>query len=162
MQCRKQALLRIRKDFVKEQKEMQRQQSLAGHSDGLKNVSRNLLGEEFDMEEKKAVDWVAPTTFGLVNSVRLVDAVKEINPSALTTIDGGVEGRILTSKQDMKSLTPEQLRQKIHSVLKNDNSDSDSESSVDGGDKDEDGGAVEDEDFTYKLGVTSGSKLVDK
>ena len=163
MQCRKQALLRVRKDFVKEQKEMKRQQALTGHSDGLKNISKNLLGEEFDVEEKKAVDWVPPTTFGLDNSVRLIDAVKEINASAVSENGMAGEGRILTSKQDIKNLTPDQLRHKINSVLKKDDSDSDSDSSVDGGDNDDNLDNIDDdEDITYKLGVTSGSKLVDK
>jgi hypothetical protein len=87
MQCRKQALLRVRKEFDKEQRELERQKKLSGHSDGLKNVSKNLLGMQFDEDEKKQVDWVPPTSFGLDNSVRLIDAVKEINPNVLTDVD---------------------------------------------------------------------------
>lgn len=56
----------------------------------------------------------------------------------------------------MAELSAEQLRQKIHSVLKEDNSDIDSESDEDGADENEE------EDLVYKLGLTSGSKLVDK
>ncbi len=70
MQCRKLLLLRVRKDFSKEQAEIKREKSFLGHSDGLKNVSKNLLGEDIDLEEKRQVDWVPPTTFGLDNSVR--------------------------------------------------------------------------------------------
>lgn len=164
MQCRKQALLRIRKDYDKEQREQKRQQKLQGHSDGLRNVSRNLLGEQFDDDEKKQVDWVPPTSFGLDNSVRLIDAVKELNPSVVSNIDSeAVSGRILTSKKDMAQLTPEQLRAKIQSGLKkDDNSDVDSDSDEGGAAGGGGGGDDEDDDIVYKLGVTSGSKLVDK
>lgn len=162
MQCRKQALLRVRKDYDKEQREHLRQQKLQGHSDGLQNISRNLLGEQFDDDEKKQVDWVPPTSFGLDNSVRLIDAVKELNPSVVSNIDSeAVSGRILTSKKDMAQLTPDQLRAKIHSGLKKeDNSDVDSDSDEDGAVAR--GGDDDEEDIVYKLGVTSGSKLVDR
>lgn len=95
MQCRKQALLRVRKDYDKEQREAKRQQQLSGHSDGLQNISKNLLGQQFDDDEKKAVDWVPPTSFGLDNSVRLIDAVNEIDPMARAQLDadGGQGGR---------------------------------------------------------------------
>lgn len=94
MQCRKLLLLRVRKDFSKEQAEIKREKSFLGHSDGLKNVSKNLLGEDIDLEEKRQVDWVPPTTFGLDNSVRLIDAVKQINPNAvLQTESGELQGR---------------------------------------------------------------------
>jgi hypothetical protein len=63
----------------------------------------------------------------------------------------------------MAELSPEQLRQKIHSVLREDNSEIDSESDEDGNagkdnEEEEDG----DDDLVYKLGLTSGSKLVDR
>lgn len=58
----------------------------------------------------------------------------------------------------MAELSPEQLRQKIHSVLKEDNSEIDSESDDNNEEDNEDG----DDDLVYKLGLTSGSKLVDK
>ena len=51
---------------------------LSYKSDGLKNVSKNLLGLEFDNMERSNVDWTPPTSFGLDNSVRLVDAAKEV------------------------------------------------------------------------------------
>jgi hypothetical protein len=51
---------------------------LSYKSDGLKNVSKNLLGLEFDNTERSNVDWTPPTSFGLDNSVRLVDAAKEV------------------------------------------------------------------------------------
>jgi hypothetical protein len=119
MQCRKQALLRIRKDYDCEQRELKRQERLQGHSDGLKNISKNLLGLQFDDQEKKDVDWVPPTSFGLDNSVRLIDAVKEISPGILMSSqvsvasDSNVSGRILTTKKDMAHMTAEQLRQKV-------------------------------------------------
>ena len=34
---------------------------LAGHSDGMKNISKNLMGMEFDFDERQAVDWVCVT-----------------------------------------------------------------------------------------------------
>lgn len=86
MQCRKQALLRVRKDFDKEVREQKRQEMLSGRSDGLKNVSKNLLGMQFNEQEKAGVDWVPPTSFGLDNSVRLVDAVKELNLNSLENV----------------------------------------------------------------------------
>lgn len=117
MQCRKQALLRVRRDYDSEQREARRRQMLEGHSDGLQNVSKNLLGQNFDDDEKKQVDWVAPTSFGLDNSVRLIDAVKELNPSVINPIDDdGVSGRILTSRKEIKSLTTEQLRAKVPTI----------------------------------------------
>eukprot|EP00981_Chlorochromonas_danica_P008401 scaffold2187_cov182-Ochromonas_danica.AAC.2 len=159
MQCRKQALLRIRRDYNKEKLEEDRQRQLVGHSDGLSNISKNLLGMQFDEDEKKQVDWVAPTTFGLDNSVRLIDAVKEIDRNAVATIESDViGGRILTTKKDIRNLTTDQLRDKIHANLKADNSDEDSDSDEDGGGQDNE----DEEEVVYKLGVTSGSKLVDK
>jgi hypothetical protein len=36
-----------------------REKMLSFKSDGLKNVSKNLLGLEFDDDERRAVDWVS-------------------------------------------------------------------------------------------------------
>eukprot|EP01031_Cornospumella_fuschlensis_P024357 gene24357-29442_t len=197
MQCRKQALLKVRREFAKEQLEIERQKKLEGHSDGLKNVSKNLLGGQalrrvwfhhyvltaihhdsscmvaanthlmitclhspttilqFDAEERGGVDWVPPSSFGLHNSVRLLDAVKELGGAVVGDEGEGVQ-RILTSKQDIKSLTTEQLRDKIHSNLKGDVSDEDSDD-----DEEEEIKEGEGKGGYYKLGATSGSKLVD-
>lgn len=78
MQVRKQALLKVRKDYVQEMQEQKREQAISYASAGLSNISKNLLGEQFDDEEKAAVDWVPPTSFGLDNSVRLVDAAESV------------------------------------------------------------------------------------
>ena len=78
MQCRKQAMLRMRKDYTEEQREEEKQRKLQEESDGLKNVSKNLLGDSFDDIDRAAIDWVPPVSFGLDNSVRLIDAVKEV------------------------------------------------------------------------------------
>ena len=58
MQCRKQALLRLRKNYTEEQREEERQRALQEESDGLKNVSKNLLGANFTDEDRAAIDWV--------------------------------------------------------------------------------------------------------
>jgi hypothetical protein len=77
MQCRKQALMRYRKNYEEELKEEKRTAALSYKSDGLKNVSVNMLGKEFDENERSALDWAPPTAFGLNNSVRLADAANE-------------------------------------------------------------------------------------
>lgn len=59
MQCRKQFLLKTRKNYAAEMAEQKRQAQLEYRSEGLKNVSRNLMGESFDEDEKEAVDWVS-------------------------------------------------------------------------------------------------------
>lgn len=58
----------------------------------------------------------------------------------------------------------DELRDKIHAGLKGDNSDEDTESDVEGDDDDDDDDNEEDEleANVYKLGATSGSKLVDR
>jgi hypothetical protein len=64
MQCRKQALLRLRKNYTEEQREEERQRKVQYQSDGLKNLSKNLLGNEtFDEEERAAIDWVGLVYF---------------------------------------------------------------------------------------------------
>jgi len=84
MMAKKQFLLRISKDYDRENREKQKEQELLGHSDGLSNISKNLLTNDIGLEieeddqNKTKIDWVAPTNFGLDNSVRLIDAVKEI------------------------------------------------------------------------------------
>ena len=66
MQCRKQALLRLRKNYTEEQREEERQRTLQEESDGLKNVSKNLLGENFTEADRAAIDWVGyNTTFAV-------------------------------------------------------------------------------------------------
>jgi hypothetical protein len=59
MQCRKQALLRLRKNYTEEQREEERQRALQEESDGLKNVSKNLLGANFTEADRAAIDWVS-------------------------------------------------------------------------------------------------------
>ena len=111
MQCRKQALLRVRKNYSEETRERDRQKSLLSSSDGLKNISRNLLGVEFNDSERANVDWVPPVAFGLDNSVRLVDAVKEVG-------DNDVTSRILTSRSDIKTLDSKAIQEKVLILLK--------------------------------------------
>ena len=53
MQCRKQALLRYRRNYEDELKEEKRTAQLSYKSDGLKNVSLNLLGKEFNEAERR-------------------------------------------------------------------------------------------------------------
>ena len=112
MQCRKQALLKIHTDYGKELREKQREESISYSSAGLMNVSKNLLGQQFDEAEKAAVDWVPPTGFGLENSVRLVDAVQTVG--GLDQAAGG--GRILTSFKDIQSMTVDQIRDKVNKI----------------------------------------------
>jgi len=102
-QCRKAALIRSKVQYSDEQKEIKRQEEISYKSDGLKNVSKNLLGLEFDDDERKAVDWVAPTSFGLDNSVRLVDALKEVKESGkMAEMSENGQARIFTSFRGKK------------------------------------------------------------
>eukprot|EP01041_Mallomonas_annulata_P011295 gene11295-23634_t len=79
MQCRKQAILRDKKDYEEELREEERQRKVQYHSDGLKNISKNLLGFEIDAEDRIAIDWEPPKTAGLDNSVRLLDAFQNVS-----------------------------------------------------------------------------------
>lgn len=71
--------------------------------------------------------------------------------------------RILTSRKDTRTLTKEQIREKLEAGLgvvertSDDDSDEEDEPDSDDGEKDD-----EQADPTYVLGETSGSKLVDK
>eukprot|EP00595_Chromulina_sp_UTEXLB2642_P002798 CAMPEP_0196766366 /NCGR_PEP_ID=MMETSP1095-20130614/23432_1 /TAXON_ID=96789 ORGANISM="Chromulina nebulosa, Strain UTEXLB2642" /NCGR_SAMPLE_ID=MMETSP1095 /ASSEMBLY_ACC=CAM_ASM_000446 /LENGTH=1353 /DNA_ID=CAMNT_0042128047 /DNA_START=972 /DNA_END=5034 /DNA_ORIENTATION=- len=147
MQCRKQALLRVIKDFAKEVDEEKKQKNLGYKSDGLKNVSKNLLGFGFDDEERTKVDWVPPTSFGLDNSVRLVDALKEVE-------DVDPNARILTKRNEMKKMTAEQMQDRVQKQFDVDD------------DEEEDDQLEEsnssNSESAYELGKTSGSKLLDK
>jgi hypothetical protein len=58
MQVHKQCLLRTMVNLEEELEESRIEKMLSYKSDGLKNVSKNLLGLEFDDDERKAVDWV--------------------------------------------------------------------------------------------------------
>eukprot|EP00600_Ochromonadales_sp_CCMP1393_P006370 CAMPEP_0174967318 /NCGR_PEP_ID=MMETSP0004_2-20121128/7520_1 /TAXON_ID=420556 /ORGANISM="Ochromonas sp., Strain CCMP1393" /LENGTH=1434 /DNA_ID=CAMNT_0016216443 /DNA_START=463 /DNA_END=4767 /DNA_ORIENTATION=+ len=169
MQCRKQALLRIHKDYAKELKEERERHAIEGKSAGLSHVSKNLVGESFDETEKAAVDWVPPSTAGLENSVRLFDAAEEIGG-----VDASEGGRIMTSFQDMQTMDAQQIRDRIQENLtgKDDDSEQDSESEEE---EEEEKEEEEDDESksasesksgtsqgTYTFGTTSGSKLVDK
>lgn len=71
---------------------------------------------------------------------------------------------IFTTKKDIKTLTADELRHKIQSVLKEDNSEQDSDEESEQEDThsgDEDENEKNEESLVYKLGLTSGSKLVD-
>ena len=57
MQCRKQAHLRNRTDYEEELKEEKRKKAISFKSDGLKNVSKNMLGDS-DLEDSGDIDWV--------------------------------------------------------------------------------------------------------
>jgi hypothetical protein len=113
MQCRKQAAMRSRADAAEQAREDAKLDQLGEKSDGLKNVSANLLammqGKTTDDGGAAAAaigtlcgrekgqtgsaraqpfsprvathlhgtDWKPPTTFGVDNSVRLIDAYKD-------------------------------------------------------------------------------------
>jgi hypothetical protein len=102
MQCRKQAMLRSRVNYEEEAREEKRAAQLSYKSDGLKNVSKNLLGMEFTEQERAAVDWAPPTAFGMDNSVRLLDAN-----------EGNGDTRVMTSMQDIKEAKRLELEEKI-------------------------------------------------
>lgn len=152
MQCRKQALLRIRKNYTEETRERERQKHLLSTSDGLKNVSKNLLGNDFSDNERANVDWVAPTSFGLENSVRLVDAVKEVGNDDFTS-------RIMTSKKDIKTLDAKGIQEKVRREAEMNYGEVNSEEDSD---EEEDVVDADDDEEVYIMGETSGSKLVDR
>jgi hypothetical protein len=58
MQCRKQALMRNREDVAEAAREAERQEKLLKKSDGLNNVSANLVGGKFG-DQKVEIDWVS-------------------------------------------------------------------------------------------------------
>jgi hypothetical protein len=136
MQCRKQAILRSRKNYDEENREKLKEKKLASHSDGLKNVSKNIFGLEFDEEERKAVDWVPPTSFGLDNSVKLVDAYKEVESKLdINQVPYGASAgenapvRIFTSLKDIRKMNAREVRDRIARLAAGDepeNSDSNS------------------------------------
>ena len=119
-------------------------------SDGLRNVSKNVYGLEFDDAERKAVDWVAPTNFGLDNSVALTDAYKEIDKSQLTQGITEQQGRIFTSFKDIKDLKKEELQERMRKQAQGISYEENEENELDeyGLEKD-----------AYKLGDTSGETL---
>ena len=93
---------------------------LSQYIDGLKNVSKNIFGLEFDPDERKAVDWVPPTSFGLENSVRLVDALKQVEDEtggAVNVVNDGTQVRILTKLGDMKTMSAAEMREKVMIIL---------------------------------------------
>lgn len=135
MQCRKQALLRSQADTAEAAKEAKRAEKLSYKSDGLKNISKNLLGGGFDEEDRKAIDWVAPTAFGMDNSQRLLDAYKDV-ASGESVIN--MNNRVMKSRADLRN------------------------AKVDEEDEDSDDDDDDDPENQYKYGTTSGSKLVDK
>eukprot|EP01038_Epipyxis_sp_PR26KG_P010121 gene10121-13604_t len=106
MQCRKQAILKVRKNYAEELREQERIKKVEFKSEGLSNVSKNLLGMNFDEGERAVVDWVPPSAAGLDNSVRLLDAVNSIGGETAEA------PRIFTSRTDTKKLNAEELREK--------------------------------------------------
>ena len=127
-------------------------------------MSKNIFGLEFDQDERKAVDWQPPSAFGLDNSVRLVDALKQVEEEtggAVNVVTDGTQVRILTKFGDMKNLTATEMREKIHreslglgpetsdteSTVPSESTQSTSSSNAGG---------------NYSYGSTSGSKLMDK
>ena len=110
MQCRKQAHLRSRKDYEEELKEEKRRENASFKSDGLKNVSRNLLGLDFggdNADTGPPIDWAPPTSFGLDNSVRLADAATEVLEKT------GGDSRVFTTMKDIKQTTKDERKEKV-------------------------------------------------
>ena len=157
--------------FEEEYKEKAREKRLSYRSDGLKNVSQNLLGLEFDEDERLAVDWTPPTAFGLDNSVRLVDALHEVEEDAhRNDAEEGDNVRIYTKIGDMKNKTAKEIRDKIHRDALG--YDPDAVAAQEAGEQDGDDDGEEDSAASgssrssgggsYSFGSTSGSKLMDK
>eukprot|EP01036_Dinobryon_divergens_P028325 gene28325-37256_t len=163
MQCRKQALLRLRKNYTEEQREEERQRALQEESDGLKNVSKNLLGADFTDADRAAIDWVPPVAFGLDNSVRLIDAVNEVGRQQDDESQGGPT-RIFTSRADIAKMGVSEIQEKVRRVAGGNNEEVNSEEDSEEEEEEdtEEGEEDENQDVYYKLGETSGSKLVDK
>jgi hypothetical protein len=61
MQCRKQAMLRVRKNYTQEEREREKEKKLLNQSDGLSNLSKNLLNAmgAGDDGERVNIDWVS-------------------------------------------------------------------------------------------------------
>eukprot|EP00968_Pinguiococcus_pyrenoidosus_P009244 scaffold726_cov262-Pinguiococcus_pyrenoidosus.AAC.27 len=110
IQCRKQAILRYKRDFAKEAKEKKKAKKY--NSDGLQNISGTLLQamkQDSDSEDsgidyarvgKNAdnytgeTDWKPPDAAGLDNSISLVEAAQRVA--------GQASGLVMTSRSQMK------------------------------------------------------------